>query len=382
MKLLIVEQDATQAEVYTLALEEEFEIIHVTTAHEALSILEKDHIGIVISSWIVGDETAASFCDKEYEAHSAQKPIVIVVSPDDSDETMRAAFSAGVSHYFIRPYNVIAFTETVIHAKHQIETLEQMAKDNAKTRETTKVALSQAAIYGTGMEIVSSLNTCGVAKDMAKKVLNTLRFNGVHCAIQFRGEKEVETFDTDLEDCDETTLKVFKVLHDQGRIYRFGRRLMLNDGNVSLLVKNIAKDDPVLYDAILDMGAKLVPALDARFDNLLQQQTLIRLNNDVNDVIDRVQRCIREIGREKHALISEVSFQIKSSFHALEMTEDQENFFMNLVEKELEAKDNDQELIEIDVMLAKISKTLKEKSSPQVQANDKEDSEYLDVEFF
>ena len=380
MKLLIVEQDATQLEVYTLSLEEEFEIHTASNVNEALKILQSEDVGIVLTSWFIGDETAAVFCNSTNDKAKAL-PVIMVVSSRADDETIREAFNTGVSHYFIKPYNVISFFETIVNAKHQILTLAQMEKDNLKTRETTKTALSQAAIYGTGMEIVSSLNQCDSVESMAKKVLNTLRLNGVHCALQFRGDSSVETIDTDLTPCDDVTLKVFKVLHDQGRIYRFGRRLMLNDDSVSLLVKNIANDDPVLYDAILDMGAKLVPAVEARFQNLQQQKTLINLNADVNNVLDKVQACFRRLNAEKREIIQGVSAQIRASFHELEMTEAQESFFMNLIEKELESREDDQELINIDKLLTEISKKLKAKVE-EFSHSESDEEEYLDVEFF
>lgn len=380
MKLLIVEQDATQREVYTLSLEDEFEILTAKDVTGAQEIMNEHNVGIVLSSWNIGDETAALFC-KGGDKKQKSLPVIMVVSSRNDDETMREAFNAGVSHFFIKPYNVISFTETVINAKHQILTLAQMEKDNLKTRETTKTALSQAAIYGTGMEIVSSLNHCDSVESMAKKVLNTLRLNGVHCALQFRGDNGVETVDTDLKPCDDVTSKVFKVLHDQGRIYRFGRRLMLNDDSVSLLVKNIAKDDPVLYDAILDMGAKLIPAVEARFKNLQQQQTLIKLNTDVNNVIDKVQTCFRRLNAEKREIIQGVSTQIRASFHELEMTEVQESFFMTLIEKELESREDDQELISIDALLTAISQQLKLRIE-EFMHTEIEEEEYLDVEFF
>lgn len=381
MKLLIVERDATQLELYATALEDIFDVVIASSKSDALEKLKEQNIGIVLSDWHLEHGTAAEFCCTSIDNYAHKHPVVIIVSSDESDNTMRTAFKAGVSHFFTKPYNVIQVTETIINSKHQLDTLAQMEKDNQKTRETTKTALSQAAIYGTGMEIVSSLNSCHSAADMAKRVLSTLKLNGVHSALQFRADNAIESFDTDLNQCDETTLKVFKVLHDQGRIYRFGRRLMLSDTSVSLLVKNIAKDDPVLYDAILDMGAKLVPAINARFESLQQQQTLINLNTNVNEVVDKVHECIRKVGAEKRQIIHEVSNQIKLSFHELAMTEEQESFFVNLIEKELQSRDDDQELIEVDSMLTQISMKLKAKVAELV-VEEAEEEEYLDVEFF
>ncbi|NDW20999.1 hypothetical protein [Alteromonas hispanica] len=63
------------------------------------------------------------------------------------------------------------------------------------------------------------------------------------------------------------------------------------------------------------------------------------------------------------------------------MTEDQESFFVNLIEKELQSRDDDQELIEVDTMLTQISMKLKAKVAELV-VEEAEEEEYLDVEFF
>jgi len=63
------------------------------------------------------------------------------------------------------------------------------------------------------------------------------------------------------------------------------------------------------------------------------------------------------------------------------MTEEQEAFFIDLIEKELESRENNDELITIDTMLTEISETLKARVSEAVNHSDEEE-EYLDVEFF
>ena len=97
--------------------------------------------------------------------------------------------------------------------------------------------------------------------------------------------------------------------------------------------------------------------------------------------LERVQQCIRKVGAEKMQIINDVSSRIKNSFHALEMTEEQEAFFIDLIEKELESREDNDELIIIDSMLTEISETLKARVSEVVSHSDDED-EYLDVEFF
>lgn len=308
-------------------------------------------------------------------------PVVVVVSDEQDDETIRDAFNAGVSHYITKPYNIISFTETITGIKSQLERVSKMAQDTADSREVAKTALSQAAIYGNGMEIIAALNNCSDLESMAKATLSTLQSHGIHCAVQYRDEV-VTSFDTDLSPCDPTMEKVFEVLHDQGRIYRFGRRLMLNDEHVSLLVKHVAGDDPVLHDAILDMGAKLIPAMNARFISLLQQQALEQTHGQIDDVLEKLRDTIGVMANEKKRIVESVTQKIEESFHQLAMTEEQEAFFLKLIEQELTLDSENDGIEDIDVLLKALSSRLAQRLEATKIKEEAPVNDFLDVELF
>lgn len=390
MDLLIVEDDSIQIEIYQLAFGESFTVHVASSITAAVDVIKTHAISIVICEWQLETTATSALFEQIDTSHPMSLPVVIVVSDCADDAEMRKAFSAGASHYITKPYNIISFTETVLGVKHQIETVRQMHKDNVNTREAAQTAMSQAAIYGTGMEIISALNGCYDIHSMAKTLLTTLRFNGVHAAIQYRDDDTVTSFDTDMTLCDETTEKVFSVLHSQGRIYRFGKRLMLNDTNVSLLIKRVARDDPIIYDAILDMGAKLVPAINARFNSLRQQQALNATHKDVEIAVTQIKNAVVDKAKEKAQSVKRVSEAIESSFHLLGLSEIQEAFFIKLIEKELDECDENQDISAIDEtlqgVLARLAPQVNEVGTSHQDASPNESSEdppmYQDVEFF
>lgn len=381
MELLIIEQDATQAEIYDLAFGDDFTIFVVDNMRSALEVLEHHQIKIVVSDWQIGDHKASIFCDQMDVNNASATPVVVVVSNDQDDETIRDAFNAGVSHYITKPYNIISFTETITGIKAQLERVSKMEQDTADSREVAKTALSQAAIYGNGMEIIAALNNCTDLASMARVTLSTLQSNGIQCAVQYRDDVAT-SFDTDLSPCDPTTEKVFDVLHDQGRIYRFGRRLMLNDEHVSLLVKHVTGDDPVLHDAILDMGAKLVPAMNARYIALLQQQALEHTHVQIDDVVEKLTDTIRCMAGEKKRIVDAVTKKIEESFHQLAMTEEQEAFFLKLIEQELTLDSESDGIENIDILLKALSSRLAERLESTQTKEEVPVNDYLDVELF
>ena len=383
MQLLVIESDPTQAEIYELSLAEHFSITTVPNFSEAKAQLQNNTFHVVISDWTIGDSHLSAISDVTEQTGPGSLPVLVVVTEDSRESSMIEAFNNGVSYYITKPYKVIQFTEMIVSLKTQLTIIDQMRHDNEQITATTRTAISQSAIYGSGMEIISKLNSARNESDMAKLILRALRLNGIHCAMAFYSGDKTLCLDTDLAPCDETVEKVFSVLRDQGRIYRFGRRLMINDENVSLLVKHVTNDDNILHDAILDMGAKLVPAINTRYVSLMQEQALLDTHNDIQHALKRMHENVLNLSKEKREIIQSVSVAIQQSFHSLEMSEAQEQFFIDLVEKELQAREENSDLIDLDAMMSGISARLTERVASLTESQEDEPpSEYLDVEFF
>lgn len=382
MNLLIVEPDDSQAEVYRIALEDKYQVQRVKNFEEAVHLNAHTDYHLVICEWKIEGMTASCMVKPKTEDRVYSLPIVMVVSEDNRDHTMAEAFKNGISYYYAKPYNVFPFVENLNSLRCQLQIMEQMGSDKADIQQTTTTAISQAAIYGVGMEIIASACKANTKRDIAKRILQSLRLHGVHAALCFHvDDDEIETFDTDLTPCDPTTVKVFSLLKDKGRIYWFGRRLMLNDESVSLLVKNVAGDDKMLYDAILDMGAKLIPALETRVQTLKQQDTLLTTQADVHTLLGKLHTMLLNSQREKVRIIDAVCEAIGESFHKLAMTEEQEAFFVNLIDKELQSKVENNDLVEISELVQEISARLLEQNLSFSAQDDTEDQQ-LSVELF
>ncbi|MCW8108165.1 response regulator [Alteromonas ponticola] len=359
--LLIVEPDDTQAEIYELALSEHFNLSRVEDFTTAIKVLKATHHQLVICEWQIAQQTADQLGQCVVEKGQFSEPIIIVVAKEDSEDAMAQAFQGGVSYYFTKPYKIIQFTENILALKKGIEAIHGATQQAFDFQEATQSALNQASVYGIGMDLAASVSKATDSQSIAEKVLPTLAESGIHCALALRSESQVEYFDTHLEPCDETTENVFKVLHDKGRIYRFGRRIMLNEKDVSLLIKNIRATDPEVFDSVLDMGAKLITAISTQHVKLLQQQALFDTHSDMQVVLDKLNENVLSLSKEMRTILETVSSKIHSSFHDLGLTESQENFFLELIEKELETRANHEGMADLDTLLNAVTFRLKAK---------------------
>ncbi|MCW8092463.1 hypothetical protein [Alteromonas sp. ASW11-130] len=383
LNLLIVEPDDTQSEIYELALSDSFNISKVKDFPSATHALKTDHQHLVICEWQIEQQTADSLGALVDEGDQFSEPIIIVVTEEKSEVAMTKAFQGGISYYFTKPYKVIQFTENILALKKNIEAIHGVKKAVSESQEVTQTALSQASIYGIGMDLAASISSAGDSRSIAKRILLTLAGSGIHCALSLRSENHTEYFDTDLTPCDETTEKVFNVLHDKGRIYRFGRRIMLNDGDVSLLVKHITDNDTVIYDCILDMGAKLITSINTQHVKLLQQKALYDTYSDMQVVLGKLNENVINLSKEMRTIVDTVSAKIHLSFHELELTEVQENFFVDLIEKELESRANNEGMADLDTLLSAVTIRLKTKIDEfAIPAEQEEGNHHQSIEFF
>jgi len=263
LRLLIIEADDTQSEIYQMALDEYFTIERVADFSAASELIP--HSDIVISDWEIGAQNVACLATHFTKQQPDDLPVLIVVTTDNRESSMIQAYNNGASFYITRPYKVIQFTESVLAVKNQIETVAQIRRDREQTALSTKTAIGQCTLYGMGMDLASALVLSRDMPAMAKKMLSTLRLNGIHAAVELRDTQNRILLDSDEKECDETLAETFSVLKHQGTCYRFGRRCMLTEGDMSLLLKHVVHSEDDLYETTIDVCRKLLVIAHAHY---------------------------------------------------------------------------------------------------------------------
>ena len=272
LKLLLIEPDDTQADIYEMALDEYFLISRAANFEAATSLISQHDI--VISDFAVGGEKITAWHRFFNNTDPGALPVLIVVTADTREASMIDAYNNGASFYITKPYKVIQFTESVLAVKNQIETLGQMRRDREETALSTQEAINQCRIYGMGMDLAAALVTTDSMTALSKKLLSTLKLNGIHCALEFRDLDQQHQFNCDDRDCEDNLAETFAVLKHQGTCYRFGRRCIINEGDVSLLIKHIAHGDEALYETIIDVCVKALIVAHAHYCQLRHKQAL------------------------------------------------------------------------------------------------------------
>jgi two-component system, response regulator YesN len=109
--ILIVEDDHVVSDLVTLLLGSAFTVRQTTTANEALQILERERIDLVVLDHRLPDGSGLDVLTSIRATHL--KLPVIMTTGYGSEELCRAAFKLGVADYLVKPFDVFEFKNSV-----------------------------------------------------------------------------------------------------------------------------------------------------------------------------------------------------------------------------------------------------------------------------
>lgn len=365
----------------------DFTLFFAETGDEVIQHLQSS-LDIIILDMHLPGKSGIDICKHVASLPLEQRPSIVVVSGDTSDALVKNAYELGISDYVGKPFNLVTFHERIIRFARDINAIRDLRKKDKEIESLAQTAMKQAASYGRALELVAKLNDCESPEDIMRCVAKNMHNQDLRIAIQLRSGQDLYSYDVDTEACSPIELQIFDVLKNHGRIYHFGRRSIFNDTHVSILFKNMPYEGTLSFDAILDVAAKLILAVNSRFLSIIQQQSLISTRSRLQSVLGLVTEGINSVERERRDLIEQVELKIGLSFHELDMTEEQEQFFVKLIETEIRSRGKSTNLQHLEklisncveeMVLLQPSKKSKETSKDQGIVNDVTNN---DIELF
>ncbi|MDB2331321.1 hypothetical protein N9V74_06385 [Alteromonas sp.] len=91
--------------------------------------------------------------------------------------------------------------------------------------------------------------------------------------------------------------------------------------------------------------------MNSRFISLLQQQSLISTKDKLGSALEMLGQGINSMEAERRELIDQIELNISLSFHELDMSEEQEQFFVSLIEKEVRSREKSTNLSALQALI-------------------------------
>jgi DNA-binding response OmpR family regulator len=379
-KVLIAEEDENITSLLELMFDENFEITIARSGTEALRVVQQESIDFAILDTHLSEVPGIEICKKLKENHGSEDSQIIMISEDNTESLVKQAYELGVGDYITKPFDVITFRERVMQFSRDLVEIRNLKVRDMEIRSVAETAMKQASSYGGGLELMSNLNKYDEIDDIAREVMGHFSLQGIMTSIQFRHEDDAHTYDVDTDEINTIELQVFDLLKDHGRIYHFGKRTIFNSEKVSMLVKNMPAGGTPSYDAILDLGAKILPAIEARYESLIEHNALLKAKSTLISAIDVLGKGLENLEKEKVSLLDNIALQITLSFHKLDLDEEQEKHFVEIIEQQIGTNVADQKFMELQVLIEKCLESLPKEKEKSHKVNTTPDT--VDVELF
>ena len=133
MKVLAVEDDPVALAVLTRALRKlGHEVVAVSNGHEALALLARDPVRVVVSDWVMPEVDGLELCRRvRARLGSEYVYFILLTSQLPSEDNQREAIEAGVDDFLQKPLQVqeiwmrLRVAERIVHFATQVRQLEQ-----------------------------------------------------------------------------------------------------------------------------------------------------------------------------------------------------------------------------------------------------------------
>ena len=133
--------------------------------------------------------------------------------------------------------------------------------------------------------------------------------------------------------------------HSGGRIMEFGRRMLVNYPQTSLLVKNVPYEDAARFGRIKDHLAVVLSATDARVGSLNMEERL-RQKDELLSVVNDAEKTLKEFRDNQSSMLNRVAheredlkLELREELLMLSLNEEQEERMLNLVNDHMNSLD-------------------------------------------
>ncbi|MCY7295369.1 response regulator transcription factor [Alteromonas sp. a30] len=379
--ILIADDDEHLREVLDVMFRDSFNIYFSETGQETIEIIKKHNFHFVILDIHLPGKSGIEICREVSVLEIAKQPQIVILSADSNENLVREAYELGVGDYICKPFNVTAFKERMLRFSRDIDKIRELESKDSDIKGIAETVMMQSASYGSGLELIARMNKCHSARTLANELMMYMLNQGFHTAVQLRSKTRLYSYDADVNECSDIEMQIFDLLKSHGRIYHFGKRSIFNDNHVSVLVKNMPLAGTRSYDNLLDLLAKMVPAIDARFIAICEHQALIEAKKSLDGAVTLIGENLESMDKEQREILINIENKVSQSFHQLHLDEEQEAYFVNLIETEITKREATDSLEKVQETLGKCREALNVVEEKQEQPVVEEVKD-ADVELF
>lgn len=350
--ILIIDDDIDYLKLLAESLEDIFDVKCASNLAVAEDLLKENlAFDIALVDENIGCEKGSTWIKKHHGTGNAPTSFVLY-SGLASEEAILRGLECGADDFLAKPISLIALhskLEKLIEYQDKIHNFE----DEIKSKENViNISMAQASKYGSCMQLTSKLNRCFSTEQIRDEVFSYLYSMELHGCIAFYPINERPTFFSAQKGvCSPVEIEVMELLKVKPRLYRFGSRTIFNHTLVSLLILNL-EDGTIDTDIYIDALASVIECIGARMAFITYKNSLVDVQEQIKQAVSTTKKMVEISKHHQQEVMNEIVQKMGTSFHILDMTQEQEDYLTDMVHSALKKHSQDDiNFIEVSQLL-------------------------------
>lgn len=268
-RVFLIDADGADIRGQLACYGREYTVATAASAGQALdAIAAQPAFDVVLLGKHLPDMDGLELVRRLSEIDAARDAAIVLLAEQDSVEDRLAAYEAGASDFLIKPLSAEGLHHKISLLLGQRDAMAQ-AKLHASTASyVAMAAMGELASLGRIIQLFRGLFGVKILEDIPPLVFDALAELGMDCVLQLRKDEQVANRSSAGE-CNEMELGLLDTISQYGeRLYSFRAQSALSYEHVTLVAKNMPKNDPLAYGRLKDYLAIVAEGIDERVRTL------------------------------------------------------------------------------------------------------------------
>lgn len=359
--VLLVDDSSSDLELTKAILETNFNILKARSGKEALNIFSGlDEVPkVILMDASMPDMDGYTTCKEIKKLDIAQHTEIIFLSGNSSVSEKLRGYDSGASGYLTKPFQPLELIEKIKLAISRYNQKEEYELQSQSAMETAMSAIMDAGEQATVIHFMRECLITPTVEGLMTLINDSVASFGLTNTIEVRTPwgKVHNSSSTSVSPLE---VELLSALRGIGKITQRGKRLILNFGDISQLIKNMPEEEPEKCGRLRDHLALILEAANSRFQSLFLVHDLKDLIIETNESIDSLNESQLNQKQNNVHIMDAMTCEIKSEFFNYGLTEEQEKILLEIVGKYSEKIfDSYESSLKIDTELLLITSTLK-----------------------
>ena len=335
--ILVVDDEAPNRLLMETALRKEYTVVTAESGAECIDYLANQLVDLIVMDVRMPNMTGYEACSAiKGQFRTKDIPVIFLSAHIDLEDKLKG-YEVGGDDYLTKPCEL---KEVFAKVKYQIALKESLST----TKNMAMMAITNSSELGMVNDFYESSFSCETVEKLANQIIDTCHAFDLECSLQIRNSSEVFNASSTRDQCTVLEIDLIEQIRDADRIIHFGKRTAFNFDNVSLIIKNMPREDEDKCGRLNDHLASLLNGAEARIESMnleiaqrkvVLDELQVALGN-VNGAVKDVEDGITVRQKKTSGIIASLFDEMHVGFSSLGLSEEQEDFFVGLVNNHME----------------------------------------------